>query len=88
MCSSDFLLNFNWRVAEDLEGSGHYSIVLGLPEDVPSPRVPHWQVYRADWDSFHSLSKVARSIEESEGEEEAVAYFTNFLLWFSEQSIP
>lgn len=88
LCSSDAFLDFSWRVTEDLCGSDHYPIVLASPEAVLSPCVPRWRVDRADWKSFRSLSKVECRIEEFEGVEEAVDYFTNFLQWSAEQSIP
>ncbi len=87
-CSSDAFLDFSWRVIEDLCGSDHYPLVLTSPEAISSPRIPRWRVDRANWNSFRSFSRVECSIEELEGVEEAVAYFTNLIQWSAEQSVP
>ncbi|KAG7160437.1 hypothetical protein Hamer_G001686 [Homarus americanus] len=53
-----------WRVTDYLKGSDHYPILLPSPEVLPTPRVPHWQLDKADLDLLKELAKVDRNIGE------------------------
>ncbi|KAG7156540.1 hypothetical protein Hamer_G006512, partial [Homarus americanus] len=54
-CSADSLLDFEWRVTDDLRGSDHYPILLSSSEVLPTPQ--------EIWDLFKELAKVGQCIE-------------------------
>lgn len=88
ICSPNGLVDFTWRVTDDLRGIDHHPILLTSPEANTSPCVPRWRADRTDWNSFRSLSRVEHNVEEFDEIEGAVTYFTNLLHWHAEHSIP
>ncbi|KAG7162073.1 putative Endonuclease/exonuclease/phosphatase family domain-containing protein-like 4 [Homarus americanus] len=81
LCSADSLLDFDWRVIDDLRGSDHYPILLSSLEVLLTPQVPRWRLDKADWDLFKELVKVDRNFEELPSVDDAVEYLASLLQW-------
>lgn len=88
LCSSDALLDFNWRVMSDLHGSDHFPIVLETAESEPQSRLPRWKLDRADWHQFKELCSPVCSVADFGSSDEAVTYFTDRLHSAALQSVP
>ncbi|KAG7174159.1 RNA-directed DNA polymerase from transposon BS-like 1, partial [Homarus americanus] len=86
LCSADSLMDFEWRVTDNLKGSDHYPILLSSSEVFPTPRVPCWRLDKVDWELYKKLVKVDRSIEESPSVDEAVDYIATLLGWNNDGS--
>ena len=52
MCSPSPLMDFTWKVEEDLHGSDHFPIILESHYHPPDDRPPKWQFHKADWNLF------------------------------------
>ena len=44
VCTSNYLLDFTWRVLPNLYGSDHFSILLESVDSEPRSRPPRWRL--------------------------------------------
>ena len=51
----NLLLDFSWRVLDDLCGSDHFPIVVKHQGPAIGGREPGWRLKKADWHSFRTL---------------------------------
>ncbi len=88
LCSPGLLLDFDWRVEEDLHGSDHFPIILESNHPTPDERTPTWNFHRADWNLFSSLCESKIKAETFETVDDPVSAFTQALHSIADQSIP
>jgi len=88
LCSTNTILDFSWKVLDDLHGSDHYPIVLESTTSEPQRRLPRWRLDKADWNLFETLSSTNRCIDEFHSAEEAVTYFTDKIHSAAVLSVP
>ncbi|VDI64455.1 Hypothetical predicted protein [Mytilus galloprovincialis] len=55
ICDPSLLLDYSWRVHDDLCGSDHFPIVLEHLFTSAQQRVPRWKLDKADWSLFENL---------------------------------
>lgn len=79
LCSSDALLDFNWRVLPDLYGSDHFPILLETAGAEPRSCIPRSRLDRTDWKLFMDLCSNVRPNEDFNSSEEAATYFTDMI---------
>ena len=51
----NLLLDFSWRVLDDLCGSDHFPIAIKRQGPATGGREPGWRLQKADWPSFRTL---------------------------------
>ena len=52
ICSPSLLLDFDWKVGDDLCGSDHFPILLANLQDLPEEDFQRWKLNKADWDYY------------------------------------
>ncbi|VDI77887.1 Hypothetical predicted protein [Mytilus galloprovincialis] len=55
ICDPSLLLDYLWRVHDDLCGSDHFPIVRKNLFTSAQQRVPRWKLDKADWSLFENL---------------------------------
>lgn len=88
LCSPGLLLDFQWKVEEDLHGSDHFPIVLRYDQLIPEERIPRWQFHKAKWDKFASLCESELQFETFKHLPDPVKAFTDHLNKIAESCIP
>ena len=88
VCDPSLLLEFDWKVHDDLCGSDHFPIVLSetTPEIENSPEM--FRFRKADWNLFNNVCSVELTEEQVFSSEEPAEKFTNILLKCANLSIP
>ena len=81
------LLDFLWRVLDDLCGSDHFPIVIKHQGPATGGREPSWRLKRADWHSFRTLCD-ERLTADFHNSPEAIASFTDTLLSIADETVP
>ena len=88
LCSSDCVVDFNWRVDRDLRGSDHYPVIL---EAVSGASIPStgtkWNTKKADWPRYKGLTKL-RDAFPPEDVDEAVLFFKRHVDRAANSSMP
>ena len=88
LCTSNFFLDFSWRVLPDLYGSDHFPILLENTASTPQSRSPRWCLNKADRHLFSELSSSIRPLSDFHTCDAAAIYFTDALHSAALQSIP
>ena len=81
------LLDFSWRVEDDLCGSDHFPIIVELLGPPLEQREPKWKLDKADWHSFQ-LKCQEKLIGEVADGPDAVREFTDVLISIAEETVP
>ena len=83
----NLLLDFSWRVLDDLCGSDHFPIVIKHQGPATGGREPGWRLKKADWHSFRTLCD-ERLTADINNSPEAIASFTDTLLSIADETVP
>ncbi|VDI63713.1 Hypothetical predicted protein [Mytilus galloprovincialis] len=65
ICDPSLLLDYSWRVHDDLCGSDHFPIVLEHLFTSAQQRVPRWKLDKADWSLFENLCRSGTSVKDN-----------------------
>ena len=88
LCSDDTLLDFDWNVLDDRHTSDHFPIIIRCASSPPVPRIPKWNIRKADWVLYRNRSSVDASADEFASIDEAVEFLNTSLYSAALQSIP
>ena len=55
LCHPDILLDYKFKVADDLSGSDHFPIILETIDTTPPDPIERWNFNKADWAKFDKL---------------------------------
>ena len=88
ICSPLLLLDFDWKVGNDLCGSDHFPIFLTNLKDLPEEDSQRWKLNKADWDQYKLLCESNFSEETFEDLVDPIAHFTNILQNVADRAIP
>lgn len=79
----------DWRVIKNPYGSDHFPIVLNLTKQVEyTPHIPRWKLDKADWECFRKCTHLKRDDIAASSIDDAVAFFTAFIIDAASKSIP
>ena len=84
----NLLLDFSWRVLDDLFGSDHFPIVVKHQGPATGGREPGWRLKKADWHSFHTLCDERQTADSIHNSSEAIASFTDTLISIADWTVP
>ena len=87
ICSEDAMLDFDWRVMDDRHTSDHFPIIMNLAQSPPAPRLPKWNMKKADWVNYRKLSSITADAEEFPSVDEAIELLNTTLFAAGLQSI-
>lgn len=87
-CDSNLLLDYSWRVHDDLCGSDHFPIILEKNSDTASQDNQRWKLKEADWPSFSTECSCRLSYDEVCNAEDQIEAFATVLLEIAETTIP
>lgn len=87
LCEPELLLEFSWKVWDDLCGSDHFPIVITPERPHWSEKTRYWKLSKADWPSFqlHCRERLSTAPTQSSDLNE---WFTNTLRVIAEETIP
>lgn len=80
------LLDFYWKVWDDLCVSDHFPVIVKFTEVELQQRTPRWLLIKANWYSFQSLCHKKFSIQ-ARGIQEPIKSFTDVLTGLAEESV-
>ena len=83
----NLLLDFLWRVLDDLCGSDHFPIVVKHQGPATGGREPGWRLKKSNWHSFHTLCD-ERLTADIHNSPEAIADFTDTLISIADETVP
>ena len=64
LCSPDCFLDFTWEIMDDLLGSDHFPILLNIVDEIVTPRSPRWNIDKANWALFASLTQLEVNVDD------------------------
>ena len=88
LCSSNCMMDFQWRVDDDLRGSDHFPTFISSMDGPPTQRSPRWCLEKADWQTFSELSNVEDDVELLPSVDAAIEVLNNKLHYAGIESIP
>ena len=88
ICHPSLLLDYSWRVFDDLCGSDHFPVVLENLGAPISDHIPRWKLHKANWDKFQSLSLQTLTTDKVKNCTDSLLYFTSQVLEIAEECIP
>ena len=88
ICSDDCIIDFNWKVMDDRFTSDHFPIVISGSSSPPSPRLPKWNICKADWKTFEEHSSIDASADDFPLIDDALDFFNTIMFSAGIQSIP
>ncbi|VDI34873.1 Hypothetical predicted protein [Mytilus galloprovincialis] len=77
ICDPSLLLDYSWRVHDDLCGSDHFPI-----------RVPRWKLDKADWSLFENLCRTELQSKMFETVQDPILTFNTVLTSIADRTIP
>jgi hypothetical protein len=88
ICSPSLLLDYNWKVTEDLHSSDHFPISLENIHPQIDDTVPQWNLKKADWAKFERLCTTRLNRNTVLNDKNPIGQFTSILIEIAEESIP
>ena len=88
LCSSEILMDFHWRVSENLHGSDHFPILLRLNEPRQVPTVPRWNLDKANWKLYQEKCSTISEISIMENNLEAYEALEELIITAASEAIP
>ena len=88
ICFPTFLLDYDWKVHDDLCGSDHYPIILNnIGQDIDE-HVSRWKLSKANWAQFQTLC-TARPLEDTVRKaDDPIESFASILINIAEETVP
>ena len=87
ICSPSLLLDYEWKVADDLHSSDHFPITLENTSKIDDV-IPQWNIKKADWAFFETLCKSRLNNETIFDAVNPIQHFTSILISIADESIP
>jgi hypothetical protein len=87
-CDPSLILDYSWRVNDDLCGGDHFPIILNQVKVSPTQETQRCQLDKAYWDLFEIRCSSELVLEDIMQTENPMECFTNILLSIADQSIP
>lgn len=88
ICDPSLLLDYSWRVHDDLCGSDHFPIVLEHLFTSAQQRVPRWKLDKADWSLFENLCQAELQSKMFETVHDPILTFNTVLTSIADRTIP
>jgi len=88
ICSPPLLLDYDWKVADDLHSSDHFPIILENVNSTIDDAIPQWNLKKADWNTFETLCKTRLNEDTVLNLNDPIQHFTSILIKIAEESIP
>jgi len=88
LCDPSLLLDFTWRVGDDLCGSDHFPIFLHSNGPPTRERTQRWKLHKADWLEFQSMCNDQLQQDNFVDVDDPVRIFTSILHSIAEATIP
>ncbi|XP_063436487.1 uncharacterized protein LOC134717918 [Mytilus trossulus] len=88
ICDPSLLLDYSWRVHDDLCGSDHFPIVLEHLFNSAQQRVPRWKLDKADWSLFENLCRAELQSKMFETVQDPILTFNTVLTSIADRTIP
>ena len=88
ICDPSLLLDYSWRVHDDLCGSDHFPIVLEHFFNSAQQRVPRWKLDKADWSLFENLCQAELQSKMFETVQDPILTFNTVLTSIADRTIP
>jgi len=88
ICSPSLLLDYEWKVADDLHSSDHFPISLVNLNSTIDEVIPQWNLKKADWAKFETLCKTRLNEDTVFNVNDPIQLFTSILIEIAEDSIP
>ncbi|VDI50079.1 Hypothetical predicted protein [Mytilus galloprovincialis] len=88
ICDPSLLLDYSWRVHDDLCGSDHFPIVLEHFFNSAQQRVPRWKLDKADWSLFENLCRTELQSKMFETVQDPILTFNTVLTSIADRTIP
>ena len=88
VCSENAIMDFSWRVIDDRHTSDHFPIVIELAQSPPAPRLPKWNLDKADWGKYREYCSIDAVAEEFSSIDDAIELLNTTMFSAGLQSIP
>lgn len=88
ICDPSLLLDYSWRVHDDLCGSDHFPIVLEHLFTSAQQRVPRLKLDKADWSLFENLCQAELQSKMFETVQDPILTFNTVLTSIADRTIP
>ena len=88
ICDPSLLLEFDWKVHDDLCGSDHFPILLSSNNPTVDTDLEKFLFKAANWDAFAARCSSILTEEEVFSSEDVISQFTNLLLQCANDTIP
>ena len=80
---AELVMDFLWRVWNNLCASDHFPIILNCEGSSPEKRERRWRLRQTDWPTFRTLCHERFTPDTSE-----IDSFTEMLRWIAEKTVP
>ena len=88
ICSPTILLDYDFKVHDDLCGSDHFPTVLTNTSSPISDQVPRWKLSKADWGKFQFLCHSKITLDVFNDVDDPIDTFSSLLLEIAGECIP
>ena len=83
-----FLLDYDWKVHDDLCGSDHFPVPLTKIGPDVDELVSRWKLHKANWAQFQTLS-TSRLLEDTVRKaDDPIESFASILINIAEETVP
>ena len=88
ICFPTLLLDYDWKVHDDLCGSDHFPVLLNnIGPDVDEP-VSRWKLNKANWAQFQTLSTTRLLEDTVRKADDPIEPFASILINIAEETVP
>ena len=87
ICFPTLLLDYDWKVHDDLCGSDHFQILLNnIGPDVDEP-VSRWKLNKANWAQFQTLCTTRLLEDTVRKADDPIESFASILIYIAEETV-
>ena len=88
ICFPNLLLDYDWKVHDDLCDSDHFPVLLNnIGPDVDEP-VSRWKLNKANWVQFQTLSTTRLLEDTVRKADDPIESFASILINIAEETVP
>ena len=88
LCHPSLLLDFDWTLSEDQQGSDHFPVIIESINTSMNDHNAKWKLNKANWELYHSLCDKSLKIDKFDNSLDLLDDFTSSLFDISNKSIP
>ena len=88
LCSPNIVDRFEWNVSDDLFTSDHFPILISYLQNTPNTHVPHYNIYKADWEKYEYYTRNIIAFNHSQDHNETNDYIVDFIKNAADKAIP